>query len=488
MSLLQSFIDYAHRKPYQAALVFAEEAVTYEELCKQASSLAGVYTKKGLKAGDAVVLALPISIALYRCLLALWWCGATVVLPDTSASISDLQISLKQLSLKGIVTNWKGRALGFCMPVVRKISLQLPFRQVANSYSASPYPLAGRDRMLITFTSGSTGHPKAIARDHSFLEGQLHSLKSLLDLQEGEQDIISLPVFALANLVSGVTSIFPDGPLAKPAQIRPDRVLDQIKKFKPDRLVMPPAIVNNFSFHPFDWPDNIQLFTGGGPIYPDLLKRLLTFIPPQSIALVYGSTEAEPIAVLSAKDIHSDDWTAMEAGSGILVGKIQTEIKVIIRDDEITVAGDEVVKGYINPNDDAQTKIRIDGEIWHRTGDAGHIDDQGRLWLLGRHAQGWRGIYPFQIEVAVRLISGIKSAAFIVIEKQPHLFYTTDKPLDFKNIERLTAVWPEIKFSEIDHIPLDKRHNSKVDYGKLKSLIAATTDSKRLHHEINPPR
>jgi len=110
------------------------------------------------------------------------------------------------------------------------------------------------------------------------------------------------------------------------------------------------------------------------------------------------------------------------------------------------------------------------------------------LWLLGRHAQGWRGIYPFQIEVAVRLISGIKSAAFIVIEKQPHLFYTTDKPLDFKNIERLTAVWPEIKFSEIDHIPFDKRHNSKVDYGKLKSLIAATTDSKRLHHEINPPR
>ncbi len=82
---------------------------------------------------------------------------------------------------------------------------------------------------LITFTSGSTGQPKAAVRSHGFLARPASSAGHDLNLQAGQRDLAALPIFVLANLASAVTSIIPDADLRAPGDIAPARLLRQIR-------------------------------------------------------------------------------------------------------------------------------------------------------------------------------------------------------------------------------------------------------------------
>src|SRR5690606_26479444 len=94
------------------------------------------------------------------------------------------------------------------------------------------------------------------------------------------------------------------------------------------------------------------IFTGGGPVFPNLLREAARFAPDAAIHAVYGSTEAEPIAHLRMDEIAEADWSAMASGGGLLAGKPIPEISVELRDHEIFVAGEHVNRGYLDPADD----------------------------------------------------------------------------------------------------------------------------------------
>ena len=74
---------------------------------------------------------------------------------------------------------------------------------------------------LVTFTSGSTGAPKAAVRTHGFLLEQHRVLAESLRLTPDDLDLTTLPIFVLANLGSGVCSLIPDADLRHPGAIEP---------------------------------------------------------------------------------------------------------------------------------------------------------------------------------------------------------------------------------------------------------------------------
>jgi long-subunit acyl-CoA synthetase (AMP-forming) len=98
----------------------------------------------------------------------------------------------------------------------------------------------------------------------------------------------------------------------------------------------------------------------------------------------------------------------------LLAGPPVEEIRVRIVDDEIQVAGAHVNGGYLDPAHDAENKVREGDTVWHRTGDAGSLDADGRLWLLGRIGSevtlNGRRVFPFSIEVAARAGPGSGNA------------------------------------------------------------------------------
>ncbi|MBV9614111.1 MAG: AMP-binding protein, partial [Ktedonobacteraceae bacterium] len=147
---------------------------------------------------------------------------------------------------------------------------------------------------------------------------------------------------------------------------------------------------------------------------------------------------------------------------------------------EIVVSGGHVLPGYVNGRGDEETKFRVDNTIWHRTGDMGYLDTQGRLWLLGRCAARIKDqhgtLYPFTVECAISSHSAIRRSAVAAFHKQRILALELEKHApspDLQAIDRSVA-WANFDAIRIyKHLPVDKRHNAKIDYPALSQLLEA---------------
>jgi len=244
-----------------------------------------------------------------------------------------------------------------------------------------------------------------------------------------------------------------------------------------------------------------KIYTGGAPVFPRLLEALRALAPGAHVVAVYGSTEAEPIAHIEANEITERDLAAMRSGRGLIAGVPVSEIRLAVLADEwgrprpalsdealkkaslpvgevgeIVVGGDHVLKGYLGGVGDEETKFRVDGEVWHRTGDAGCIDESGRVWLHGRCAariDDRRGrLYPFGVECVAMTFPEIRRAA--VLGHGAKRLLVIEAAGNEALEERLRAAidWAQIDdVIFIENIPVDKRHNAKVDYPALQEIV-----------------
>jgi acyl-CoA synthetase (AMP-forming)/AMP-acid ligase II len=144
------------------------------------------------------------------------------------------------------------------------------------------------------------------------------------------------------------------------------------------------------------------------------------------------------------------------------------------------------VRGYLHGVGEEETKFRVGGRVWHRTGDIGYVDDRGRLWLLGRASaviEDARGVlYPFAVECGARELSGGGRVAVVADRGRRVLVVERSRgvpPVD------TAAVREALRWAELDEVvscralPMDKRHNSKIDYHALANLVrrgSATRD------------
>lgn len=425
------------------------------------------FREAGIDAGDVVLVARGVSAELYATLLALFRLGAVAMFPEPAAGLAGLTVAVHAAAPKAMVAGGLGRAVRLLSPALRR----LPILGEGGGHLHGDGPLETVDAgspALITFTSGSTGRPKGIVRSTGFLRLQHDLLERIRQTSPDDVDLISLPVFILSNLAAGATSVLPPGQLTRPAQLDPHRLRHQMAVSRVNRVVAPPAVCARLLEGEGALASVESVFTGGGPVFPNLLKGLHAAAPQAGIHAVYGSTEAEPIAHIRFDQIAEADWTAMAEGGGLLAGVPIAEAVVVIRDDEITVAGPHVNRGYLDPADDASTKIVIDDDLWHRTGDAGRWDDQGRIWLLGRREAAARGLFPFAIETAALSWPGVRQAALLA-DRDPAVLFVAGDGLEASVLSQRAAALGDIRCRVAGSLPLDRRHNSKIDYAALRA-------------------
>lgn len=475
-----------------------DQRVSFSELEKASHQFAGRLAARGVKPGAPVLVFVPMSIELYVTLLGIFRLGATAVFLDPSAGIRHINNCCAQLPPAALVSVWPLRLLRPLVKGLRRIPLSFAPPAVSTSTvipQLPPLPSAD-DPALITFTSGSTGTPKAAVRTHRFLIAQHQVLQNSIALEAGEQDLTTLPVFVLANLASGVTSILPDAKISHPGSVDARKIARQSARLRPTRTGGSPAFYQRLATQPESLSTLRKIYTGGAPVFPSLLQHLQSLAPQAEVVAVYGSTEAEPIAHVTCREIANDDWTAMRNGRGLLAGPPVPEIRLrIIKDQwgetprdlsplpqgkagEILVTGDHVLKGYLHGRGDEETKVPIDGEIWHRTGDAGYLDAIGRLWLMGRCSAGIREergvLYPFAVECVAMTYPSIKRAAFVRLEHHRFLVLETKEPLSARELSALKdhLTWAGVdEIRLLPRIPVDARHNAKVNYPELMKML-----------------
>lgn len=471
MTLLDHFARRAEEHPERIAIIEPDgAAITYAGLATRAAELAAAWATTGIGAGDRVLVAVWPGIALYASLAALWRLGAVAVLPEAAMGLAGFRHAAAAAAPKALLAGWPVRLLSWAFPETRTIPLGLSPGDAGDA-GAAPFPaVTAADPALISFTSGTTGKPKGMVRSHGLLLAQHEALAPLIaSRDEPEIDLVAFPAFVLTCLGHGSTVAMPGWDLRRHDQVSGETIARQARSLGVTRLLVPPVITARLARDGLAAPVR-RVLTGGGPVYPDVARAFLTKNPGVGLTIVYGSTEAEPISHIDAEVLSEADWQMTARGGGLPVGAPAPEATVRIEDDEILVAGPHVNETYMDPTQDAATKLRREGRIFHRTGDAGRLDDRGRLWLLGRLAASRPGLHPFAIETAARLQPGVTGAAVVAAGDTVALFVEpTTATLDEPFSQRLSQSGVAVRV--VPKIPLDRRHRSKPDYAALAKQL-----------------
>jgi acyl-CoA synthetase (AMP-forming)/AMP-acid ligase II len=483
MNLAELFLRYSSARPGRNAMILAEHRITYGELEKRVRAIQTGLRREGFRPGDRVVILVPVSFELYALLLALFSLGVVPVSLDSSMGLAKMLQALGLSKARALIS--VDRLLRYRFLVPRLWGMKLysldsdgiwlrPFSKLEAS-SADEFAVEERsteDFALITYTSGSTGRPKGADRCQGILLAQHEISRELWPDAPDEVDMPCFPMVALQNLSCGITTVLPDVDFRALTSLNPAKVVAQLKAHGVTRLSGAPAFLKALTRHIIDSGEPLEwvrgLIAGGAPVPRWLCRDVLRAFPNAEAYVVYGSTEAEPMAFASMREVIDSP------GEGYLVGKPipQLELRIARETGEISVTGPHVIRRYLdNELANRETKIKdADGRIWHRTGDQGRIDDSGRVWITGRIsdqvAVADRRYPNYVLEQRLEEIPGVARAAVL---RGPRVFIerSVEGPDEdaIRQAIREDVDGADVEF--LDALPVDGRHFWKIDRHRL---------------------
>ena len=315
-NIVTAFIREAERHPERQALIIphhqqplahcpATEVLTYAELVTRAAGYADFLRAEGVGVGDRVLLLMPVCADLYAAVTAIYSVGAAAVLIDPGMGIQRVRLSLQSAKPKAMVSTARFLRFRFLLPELWKIPIKLSLNSSGwgiqkllsrDVKELSPIERGDTDPALITFTSGSTGKPKGSNRHHGFLWAQHCALKRAYPPFIDQIDMTCFPVVVFHNLLCGVTSVLPDCDLSRPALVNAGRVLEQINNRHVSSLSAAPAFWTALLAKEQSLESVRLAGVGGAPVSAELQQAMFQYLPNAKCFVVYGSTEAEPIA------------------------------------------------------------------------------------------------------------------------------------------------------------------------------------------------
>ncbi|XP_062507528.1 olefin beta-lactone synthetase-like isoform X2 [Corticium candelabrum] len=391
---------------------------------------------------------------------------------------------------------------------IRAIPLDVLITDAPPIDPKTPVQVTTSERALATFTTGSTGLPKIMYRTHNFLLHQsravshtymkIHGINPagfvMGSPQEGtETGFTNMPILFLHQLKLGATSMLH----SKIKSYEPASVVALMEDTGITNSVLSPAIAYQLCLycteHNRRLPTKV-IAVGGAPIYRHMADVMLKAMMDQRVIIVYGSTEAEPISFTDAntkvaKESESDFMGHFVGTSfiegGVRIVQIDADALRKVEDVQLSQGevGEIIVSGWnVNTEDAPESRILKDqyGKLWLKLGDAGFLDKDGNLWLVGRVS--WlverNGKRHWSIITEEKVLQFLRDdatlAAYLYRNSQAHLIIEAPNGLNTRQEKRLrlylqTEDIPVDCMKIYKTMPRDRRHNSKPDMAQLFS-------------------
>lgn len=488
---------------------------SFAELEQEASATARYLESEGVRRGSRVLLMVKPGLDLIRIVFALFKLGAVPIVIDPGMGLKSFLRCVRHAKPAVVVgiplAIWIARTFRSSFSgVAAKVSVGRSFaRKLRPFLGQAAYPVvdsAEDELAAILFTSGSTGPAKGVCYTHGMFLAQVEAIRHQYGIEPGEMDLPMLPVFALFNPALGMCTVVPEMNPSRPAEVDPAKIVQAIQQNQVTNSFGSPALWTKIGRYceqnAITLPSVRRILMAGAPVPPALMRQMKAVIPNGEIHTPYGATEALPVSSIAATEVLEETAVRTDLGDGTCVGyplpgvsvKIIEPVDGSIEDiaaikelpagsiGEIIVQGPSVTRHYdALPEADAGSKIADGARHWHRMGDVGWMNEQGRLWFCGRKVE--RVISPVGIfhtdcceAVFNRHPKVFRSALIdmgggvpaIVVEPEADAYPTSEDArlelaksiIELGQANALTQPIQNIFFEK--HFPVDVRHNAKI--------------------------
>lgn len=508
--------------------------LSWQQLDRKVRDLAAGLREAGVGIGSRVSLMVPPGVDLTAALYACLRLGAVVVVADAGLGTKGLSRAVKGATpdfLIGIdkalaaasVLGWPGRRMSVRdLPAARRRVLG-----VAVSLDALARSGAGHARQLtdavdpdapaaVLFTSGSTGPAKGVLYTHRQLAAMRDTMAETFGIRPGARLVAGFAPFALLGPALGAVSVTPAMDVTAPRTLTASALADAAAAINATVIFASPAALRNVleTRDGLTAPgrkalENVELLlSAGAPIPAGLLAEVQRLLRNASLHTPYGMTEALPVTDISFEEVQAADadaaaGTVPGAGNGVCVGWPVHDARVAVVPlaadgtapgsrpvtepgvtGEILVSAAHVKETYDRLWLSQQESSNLPG--WHRTGDVGHFDAAGRLWVEGRLAHVVTApdavVTPVGAEQAIERLEGVRLAAIAgvgpagtqavvaVVETVPPARKAGPAGMQLAGDVRRAAREAGVQVSavlEVPAQPTDIRHNAKIDRSRL---------------------
>jgi long-chain acyl-CoA synthetase len=422
MSLLPELLRaQAVRRAQACALIDGDVAIDYSTLEARALRVAAGLRGIGVARGDRVAIVLPNSHTAVATMYGVWLAGAVLVPLNAQARGREIAALSTHVEARAIVCDEGYRERAEVESSVA--SFQIRMATTAELLRDSPMAnesaqsVHANDLAMILYTSGTTGAPKGVMLSHGNLAANVSSIVQYLGLT-GDDKVLSVLPFYYAYGSSVLHSHLAVGGCVVIERnfVFPHVVIETMAR----------TGVTGFSGVPSTFallvsragaglgaklPALRYITQAGAAMSPALAAKVRAALPNAKLYVMYGQTEATSRLTYLPPERLDD-----KAGSvGIPIPGVEIEI----RDGEVWARGANIMQGYWR-NEAATRAALKDG--WLRTGDVGHLDEQGFLFLDGRRSDiiktGANRVHPGEIEEVVAELAGVVEVAAGSIEDE----------------------------------------------------------------------
>ncbi len=399
----------ARRIGEEPAVIVGREATTWAQLDTRVSALALLLREEyGVAFGDRVLVNATNSVACIEILLACFRLGAVWCPCNWRLTPAEVATQAKVAGPRLFVSD---EAFGGHREAVGGAALLTGYGDLIFPWMGRDLPNADvrrDDPCWLFFTSGSTGRPKGVVLTHGQLTFTI--LNHLHDLMPGithhDRSLVVAPLshgagmHFLTQLAAGARSVILEGALD------PAAVWEAVERHRIGNMFTVPTIVKRLVEHPDahrrDHRSLRHVIYAGAPMYAEDQRVALDVLGPVLVQY-YGLGEVTGAITV----LRPEDHVPARLGS---CGVERTGMEVRIMDEagavlppgetgEVCVTGPAVCAGYWS-NQEANAAAFREG--WFRTGDIGHMDGQGYLYLTGRRSDmyitGGSNVHPREVE------------------------------------------------------------------------------------------
>lgn len=426
---------WAIERPHQTAIILTDprtsraagrDRISFGELDDWVNRATRGFAALGIERGTRTLVMVRPGIDFFVVTFALFRTGAVPVMIDPGMGVSRLVECAAGVDLQAFVgiplAQWVRilRPAGFrgidrVVTVGRRMGWSGPtLRELCSGETSSHFrsETTSTDRAAILFTSGSTGPAKGVVYTHGMFGAQIRMIQSTYAMQPGEVDVPTFPLFALFSLAMGMTVVIPEMDASRPAKADPAKIVRAIVDNRATNTFGSPALWRNVAAYCTErrikLPTLRRVLIAGAPVPLGVIEQLHQVLSADAdVHTPFGATESLPVSSIAGRERLALARSApLDAGTCVGSPVADAEVRIIRISDqpianwsdlllvaqgeigEIAVSGPMITHEYHGKPEATTAAKIVDGAIiWHRMGDVGYFDPQGRLWYCGRKSQ-----------------------------------------------------------------------------------------------------